>query len=414
MAEEKITVVSVEILHLDKKGYGPEGKHTRREWRADCLENLLAGKAQFLAWQKSWLALAEKNDLKCNFAIEQTFSDGAKKAWLDYDRKSSTLDFSGHAFVNDLDCGAYQCLQDASFFDASFSDGAYFSEASFSGDAYFIEASFSGYAYFSEASFSGYAYFHKTKFSSSSHFTSVKFNGPVIFENAIFENVGHFEQANFQGEQSTIPAFRGCKIDSTRLEFSDETHFTQAGYSENAIKNISFLKRLADQHGQVDQALEFNAMELRAKRKLAWEMLYSAKQTEGFWFCAFTGAYEVVSNFGRSFMRPLGALLGLCCLTWVLAFNAADDTPTSPCDVESSQCAQSKTLLLSPSRAATEYTLYRASGLFHFADKGRQQRLFAQAIEPPWMRVWGLVTSLLSTILFFLTALGLRNRYRIK
>ena len=54
-------VVSVEILHLDELGYGLQGKHTRREWRAECLENLLVGRDHFLNLQKSWEALIDES-----------------------------------------------------------------------------------------------------------------------------------------------------------------------------------------------------------------------------------------------------------------------------------------------------------------------------------------------------------------
>ena len=35
-------VVSVEILHLDELGYGPQGKHTRRQWREECVQLITA------------------------------------------------------------------------------------------------------------------------------------------------------------------------------------------------------------------------------------------------------------------------------------------------------------------------------------------------------------------------------------
>ncbi len=516
MAEKEIA--SIEILHLDEPGYGPEGKHTRREWREECLTNLLAGKDQFLAWQESWKALAEQNDRKARFGLVVSYEDGTKRKFFDesyIERASHALDFNGSHFKVRVNCQQFH-FQFASLFGfARFSGNAYFNESQFSGYAYFSESQFSGYAdfsasqfsgdanfsesqflgdaNFSASQFSGYAnfsasqfsdeadfsasqfsgyanfrasqlsgtadfsvsqfsgyadfrasqfsgdtYFSKAGFPSGSNFSETTFKLIAHFENASFANVGHFEQAKFEGE---IPAFRGCKIDATRLEFSDESYFTQADFSEDAIKNISSLKRLADQHGQVDQAIEFNAMELRAKRQYRLKRLNQLSILErlksgDWWATHATWVYAHVSDFGRSFTTPLKGYLALLGVTWLLALVCAIGFAPQLCLGQTSgffalelarynTCENPdavrppKQLVFTGYTAASEYTLYRASGFIYFADKGKQvhdinRRLFDSPVEPWFMRIWGLVTSLLSTIFFFFIALGLRNRYRIK
>ncbi len=147
---------------------------------------------------------------------------------------------------------------DANFRSAEFSGDADFIRAAFSGDADFISAAFSGEADFQSATFDKDANFFKVLFKNQCRFdnkqnikTQVwekesKFGGAVDFENAIFDNVGHFERVRFLKE---TPKFRGCKIGDTRLEFSDDSYFPQNEKGEDAVKNISFLKRLAEEHG---------------------------------------------------------------------------------------------------------------------------------------------------------------------
>jgi hypothetical protein len=70
-------------------------------------------------------------------------------------------------------------------------------------------------------------------------------------------------------------------------------------------------------------------------------------------------------------------------------------------------------------RAALEYTIYRAVGVLDFSDNGKAtdaiaRRLFGQPFEPWFMRAWGIFKAVMSLVLLFLFALGLRNKYRIK
>ncbi|MFY9261229.1 MAG: pentapeptide repeat-containing protein [Gallionella sp.] len=419
-------VVNVEILHLDKTGYGYDGTYTREKWQAECLENFEAGAVAFLAWQESWQHLAEQNKLKANFRVLCTFDDGStEEMGLYAQQQSHCLDFAGHIFKFDVRCQNCIFLNDVSFSKATFKgyvdfseaifdgnvdfsganfiggsfasiyilgfayfDGATFEEymdfceAQFSSKAYFRITIFTGYADFSATAFAdfalfsgaifscganfgratlgaaefigttfaveacfrcvtlvGNAYFSETKFSGNAEFEEAnfrisvcflkaeflhkidfrnsKFNGKTDFESAMLVNVGHFEGAKFTGENAEIPSFRGVDIGSTRLEFSDDTHFTKNDFSEEAIKNIAFLKHLSEQHGQIDQALSFNAMELRAKRlqvieqlnvkDLNWlESSFKCANSGKWWVnCPTTWLYDKVSDFGRSFMRPL-------------------------------------------------------------------------------------------------------------
>jgi len=488
MAEQTKKIVSVEILHLDELGYGPEGKHTRREWRDECLENLLAGKEQFLAWQKSWQPLAKANQRTVSFARKVTYSDGLVETLDFLSSMSHCLDFVKQNFEK-LDCEYFEFLFPTFFSSAKFFECALFTRTTISDFVNFGMTEFFGYTDFGYSEFRKDTYFNKAHFFDCTRFDGIKFldiaefdsvsftdevtfcnthflkkanfqsaqfedkalfastnfNEMVVltnsefrkqsifldakfkdhsdFENVIFDNIGHFQGAKFL---QLFPDFRGCKIDATRLEFSDESHFPQTDFTEDAINNISFLKRLSDEHGQKDQALEFNAMELRAKRLnlLNTVLLYEAPDRRIFlskwWETRFTLFYEKVSDFGRSFTKPFFWLLVVLVISFIFGLSSAYFHPPSVTE-NTEQVANSnsdKYISLSASRAATEYSLYRSGNFLDFSDADKNtasinMRLFGSEIEPWWARIFGFVKGIITAILLFLIALGLRNKYRV-
>jgi uncharacterized protein YjbI with pentapeptide repeats len=559
-------VPPVEILHLDESGYGYDGTYTRREWRAECLENFEAGADAFLAWQEKWKHLAEQSKLTANFEVLRTFEDGSQdKQDSPALEPSHCIDFSGHDFkdgIHRISTTGYQFLYKTNFrratirnalriANATFADEAYFTQASFLGlvdfngttfakkayfgnatfakvaffnctfiddvyfsntifkgtanftgsrfignayfgkpiylitedlnkttfegrsffdgadfkgdadfstaifeqDSSFVKTTFTGDADFSAVSFKKAAQYRKAQFNNQSLFQSAKFNGEADFENATFANVGHFEGATFDALTSKIPSFRGVDVSSTLLEFSNDKHFTQADFGEEAIKNIAFLKLLSEQHGQIDQALNFNAMELRAKRLQVIEQL---KVKDLYWLessfkCAYSGKwwascpttwlYDKVSDFGRSFMRPLVGFVAIYGIALSFAYCCAGVNNPQNCQDKqgrevwnlmlcdtNSNLVNEATLELNKAdaklplngyEAAFEYANYHATGLVDFTGDSKMkeaitQRMFGALVKPWWARLIGALFSLLNTVLLFLILLGLRNSYRLK
>ena len=469
---EQRKVVSVEILHLDELGYGPQGKHTRREWRKECLDNLLAGTAQFLAWQESWIDQINDSIPPVSFDCRLINSDTSNNNSLDrfpstYQQHPYDLDFVGHTFegfnvFNSVDFlqnvlfnGAEFCLivcfynvkfrKVADFSNAIFTGGALISDSLFGSityfnfskfknpcifinvifieDALFGNATFQQDLAFGESAFQKKAQFGRCLFENGCSFITSNFEDAAIFEGAIFKNVGHFEKAKFS--KITL-SYRGCNIGDTRLEFSDERFFPKHENSEESIKNISFLKRLSEEHGQTEQALNFNAMELKAK----------AASDDASWnFKIVTFLYRYLSNFGRSFARPLSAFAVLFGISYIGALIFAGNSAPIVCkeqmlqykgDIRSGSPVSCLSYVrtgddfhLSGYRAAFEYAAYRSSGILDFSDNDKQtsainMRVFDQYIEPGWVRFWGVLKAIASTALLFLAALGLRNKYRIK
>ena len=359
----------------------------------------------------------------------QQFVLFAGSTFVKYSNFKNTIFYSYANFSNTIFCSrvsfeAASFNENADFRLANFHEDADFSNLKFNGDAYFISAKFNKSAEFTNSTFNrvsfiidvvfgGGVYFSKVKFLNlMCFFQQSTFKSNSSFENAVFENVGHFEDARFMTHS---PSFRGCKIDSTRLEFSDDSYFPANDSSPDAVKNISFLKRLADEHGQTDQALNFNAMELRAKR------LQNKPRPATWSFKITTWLYEKLSDYGRSFAKPIFWYGVLICLSSLFAmiYSTYSESPTKEKRILCNSTNEQPLLKLDYGRAVVEYAMFRAGGLMDFTDTGKQNnavncRLFEEPIEPPLMRAWGIFKGIASIALLFLAALGLRNKYRIK
>jgi hypothetical protein len=536
-------IIDVKFPNELDTGFGWDGSFTRKAWRKECLDNFLAGKEQFEAWQDSWNDKINKDLPEVSLAAVLTYYDNTTEEILNESYQAvtpATLDFVANIFVAYVDVSDFVFLEHADFNSATFTRNVDFCSVTFTGGADFSNAIFTGYADFSSSTFAVYAGFWGAAFLNEANFILARFNGYISFgsvkfagavdfsiatfasdavfinatyaleadfssamfiehaafsnatfiggcyfqgatfvqdadffkakfvnqcrfeltektddltlewlretwfmaeanfENAEFQNLGHFEGARFK---TATPKFRGCKIGETRLEFDGDSYFPQGEQSTEAIKNISFLKRLADEHGQTDQALMFNAMELKAKRAQARSNTQhlSFKQkllSSDFWFANATALYEKYSDYGRSFTKPLIGYLALMLITFSFALGHAMYLTERGCDgkewwlftnlwhedikCEIKSAKEGETpIRLTAWRASVEYTSYRASGILDFADSDKQtiaisNRLFNQPIEPPWMRTWGIFKGITSIALLFLAVLGLRNKYRIK
>lgn len=521
---EQREIVNVEILHLGEEGYGPQGLHTRKAWRDECLENLMLGSDEFILWQKKVIHLAQNSlqlkDFSCNIVNNNLMTRvnviGVKNSSENLLNPNQlhryTLDFAGQEFDIPFLCSGYEFIVPTIFSLAKFHDWATFNSCKFRANVHFVAANFYRHVHFEKSNFlelanfnnsyfGGYANFERSHFQKASLFNKIKFNATANFENAQFDgtsvfnetifdsftkfsnttfadraafqgvvfnasaifrnakfqqqcefqntfnkyhaewslettfhayadfenvvinNVGHFERVNFK---NYIPSFLGVDIATTRLEFSDDRFFAKTDFSEDAIKRLGLLKRLSEEHGQTEQALNFNAMDLKAK----------ASSDDANWnFIIVTWLYRYLSNFGRSFTRPLIAFTALFGISYIGALIFAGNSAPIVCkeqmlqyngDIRSGSpvsClsyAHSKDeFQLSGYRAAFEYAAYRSSGILDFSDNDKQtsainMRVFDQNIEPGWVRVWGAFKAIASTALLFLVALGLRNKYRIK
>lgn len=474
-------VVSVEILHLENEGYGPYGHLRRLDWQEECMRNFKAGSTAFSIWQRSLSELEvadDKSNKLVRFGYRLNYDNNTTQDFNDRLSHRCTLDFVTQKFDKHIDISNYIFISETNFSYATFTGLVSFKNSIFQKNVNFYQTNFAGLIDFSEvtfedsvnfatsfftrttfigdyklrvlqdvlhAPFSGSINFSNTVFKGQVDFSSVRFNVSVnfndtkfknrsIFSNAIFEEyanfensyfyaVGHFEKVMFI---RNIPNFLGVDNATTLLVFSADKYFNENDTTEDALKRIGQLKRLADEQGQTDQALMFNAFELNAKAK---------QPNASSLFKIFTWLYKNVSNYGRSFGRPIATYLGLVTITYLLALLAAANNSPQNCKGELwrvfsdwsandwpsclSAELQDDKLKLNGYRAAFEYTTYRAAGILDFSDNDKQtvavsKRLFNADIEPTWMRFWGILKAIASAALLFLAALGLRNKYRIK
>ena len=151
-------ITDAEILNLDELGYGPQGQHTRREWRKECFDNLLAGKDVFYAWQDSWTGQIDTALPEVRFTARLNYDDGSYLFVLNgvLDKNSPySLDFVGQFFENNfINAHATVFLQTALFSGAVFDGDVNFSRSLFKGNANFSNALFNADIYFISATFS--------------------------------------------------------------------------------------------------------------------------------------------------------------------------------------------------------------------------------------------------------------------
>lgn len=323
-------------------------------------------------------------------------------------------------------------VSSAVFNDAKFASGVSFDETTFVGAAQFDGATFDSEVSFAGSAFKDEAGFFRSKFRHRSDFEGVTFEGSANFQNGTFENVGHFIRVVFKAES---PSFLGV-AHKTALLFRGSTFPPPTG-DDMEIEHYGALKALSEAQGHGAQSLEFNGLELAARRR--------SKSFHWLWRLT-TWLYETSSHYGQSYLRPLGILASITSLTWAFAAgHAAINSPPTcldepklwigadlmrsrvPCDntgyshrVRMSDADESgEPLRLTGYRAATEYVLLGGLGIFEFPGKDRRiepinMRLYGEPLEPWQMRAWGVFRGIASAALLFLIALGLRNSYRLK
>jgi hypothetical protein len=256
-------------------------------------------------------------------------------------------------------------MLEAGFLRARFTEDAGFTEATFTGDAIFVEAFFDGKANFEEATFEASAGFEAAIFDGNAEFGGAMFKKDAGFAEARFKSHAAFDEATFDGTASYTDAdfrstvsFQAVRSERSftleRAIFHDLPDFIQAHFSEAPrVDNSHFrralvrprtlrlqlvalangelqdretyparyraLKRLAIQGHDHESEMQFYAREITSARGVTdfpvpWRFWNAENwsNTLRWWF---GWSYQLVSDFGRSLVRPLA----LWMLTIVLA-----------------------------------------------------------------------------------------------
>jgi uncharacterized protein YjbI with pentapeptide repeats len=279
---------------------------------------------------------------------------------------STRATFSGTAFFGDASFGGATFSGGASFYSAVFSTRASFAGAAIF-DASFGVAVFSGGAKFDDADFSGWTSFNEATFGGSTSFVNAKIKGETTFEGAIFnkEPPRFFDAKLHQGT-----VWRGI---TWPPEPKDRK---QAG---DFIDAYECLKLEMDRLKKHEDELDFFALELQSRRVLLGPL-------RGLPFAI----YGLLSNYGRSYIRPLLALL---------AVTAAGAGIFRHFDAQT---------------VGDAFGLSAANTLNVFGFRKDFIDPSVIACLSPWLEVWSAVQTILGTILLFLFGLGIRNKFRMK
>jgi hypothetical protein len=224
-------IINVEILHLDETGYGPQGTHTRREWRNECLWHLLQGDEIFNAWQFSWEFQIKPNLKNVSFAVELGYQDGSKlgvlsKSWDD--SRPYTFDFVGHTFKTALDVVRFIFRQTVIFHSGSFIENADFSGSTFKENVYFDNVTFCRAVNFNAITVAWLANFVHAKFYEDGNFSEAVFGARADFRNATFTRNANFQKSTVSG----LANFNG-------VIFNEHAEFSNIIFNGFAFFNIS-------------------------------------------------------------------------------------------------------------------------------------------------------------------------------
>jgi pentapeptide repeat protein len=243
----------------------------------------------------------------------------------------------------------------ALFFSARFGSFAWFDGAKFKGVSRFDRSTFDGNARFQSADFMSHTHFNRSTFSAEADFGSCTFVGDADFHLAYFSGHASFEGSEFGSQCS----FRFSRFDRSILldkaSFTEVPNFVQANISEpppldaisiDQCRSVGLhrpdtatcfrsLKSLALESNDHDSELTFFAGEIISRRGVhdfalprpleifrAWKLVSGERKLVWRWqegtsperaMCWPGGvrywagqAYETLSDFGRSMLRPLG------------------------------------------------------------------------------------------------------------
>jgi uncharacterized protein YjbI with pentapeptide repeats len=272
----------------------------------------------------------------------------------------------------------------ASFSSATFGGDANFALATFGGLTFFNGATFSGDANFAHVTFSDTA-FNGAIFSSSAAFESATFSGFAEFENAEMLRSAYFDKARFSVPPRCFNAklhegttWHGVKWPETPANVDQARAFADA---------YARLKQEMDKLKKHSDELDFFALEQQCQQVV-----------DGPWKGAPIAIYGFVSDYGRSYARPLLLLVQTVLVGAV-------------------------PLLLAPSRIGnSEFFRQRsAAEAIGISFANTFSILGRPIIEadvllglPNWLKAVATLQTILGVVLLFLFGLGIRNRFRMK
>ena len=371
--------------------------------------------------------------------------------------------FRGATFLGSVDFYGTTFSELASFSSATFSSSAFFhgaafikGEASFEGTRFSGQANFEGTRFCGQASFkgtrfSGQAIFEGTRFSELAIFEGTRFSELAIFEGARFSELAIFESARFS-EPAVFESARFCgQASFVGVIFSGEVHFKGAIFGSTVSFENAELKRQtqfaavkfrsrpptffgaklhegtawwdvcwpdpptkADEASYFVDAYERLKLEMDRLKKHGDELDFFAREQQcrrvvlGFWKGLPITVYGFLSDYGRSYVRPLLLLVALVFLEaisfvlWPSGIWSPEPFDLLPHGVWNPD--------LSHVREAIGISFANTFSVF---GKPLVQPDVLLRL-PDWLKAVSTFQTILGLVLLFLFGLGIRNRFRMK
>ncbi len=297
-----------------------------------------------------------------------------------------------------------------------------FRRASFTGKANFFNATFVEAAVFSGSTFSALTQFNSVMFYEKAVFWATKFVGPPTFRHSSFGGNAKFSNAFFSEGEFTVDGLSGACFANTIFAASSDfvnatingtTSFEEATFAkeppqffgaklhqgtiwryvhwpkpEDAIEAGRFIDAYAclklemDRLKKHEDELNFFALELQSRHVLQESAIKGSGLP--------VALYGLVSDYGRSYARPLYALFAVAAVgTLVLLLSG----------------------VLKPWQSLG-LSLANTLNVFGFRKDFLDPQLFENL--PVTLKILAALQTILGTILLFLFGLGIRNKFRMK
>lgn len=337
----------------------------------------------------------------------------------------------------------------SNFLQAKFGDNTNFLNSHFGNNTSFNEAVFGNMLYFTDATFGNRTEFLRVTFGSGTNFTKSKFGHRVDFSNAVFGST-RFDEATFAGDTffmySTfrgyssfdgvglkenfniarakfydIPSFESIEngkcIRLNHAKFHINRGWLQWTSKESVIRRIQSLRGVAEINHATNEIRDLFILERQAERGILWgawreEKWSLAKFRQAAQSTILLFTYWLLADFGRSVFRPILAMfavnIGFFYLYQNLYRGAVLGTVKSALRDYTLTNSIPFGRLMNPAfeqslRTLFELTVVDSRGIV--AD-----RYFDISLT---FQVTGMLQSIVSGVLIFLIALGIRNYFRI-
>ncbi|GJL99486.1 MAG: hypothetical protein DHS20C07_11660 [Methyloligella sp.] len=327
-------------------------------------------------------------------------------SWVNFDHSI----FYEPAYFKKIKCyksASFEHVECHSFFhcdNSTFKKISFFGFSKYNFSTIFDNTVFLDSITFSGSHFSGYLSFAKAKFNKVAEFNAISSKGTFNLENTFFKNQApNFIQASFK----EAPRLDNIKIG---LDVAPGSFLNSITTFINPEIKASYqaLKRLAMQAHDHESEQRFWAGELRSDRSLrtedgGWNFrpLVSA-----FWWGNI--AYSWVSDYGRSIVRPIGALLILICLMTGLHLTKSKTPLTYDQAFSAGYIAANKSFLYLGTDPTKRSIIKEKYSALYGANENQTPKIPKTILTAEFFQ------TLFSAIFIFLALLGIRNNFKMK